>query len=267
MTADRERLAATFDRSADLYDEVRPGYPEALFDDIERLAGLARGARVFEIGAGTGKATVPLARRGYRVTALEPGPSLAAVARRNLAPYPEVELIESGFEAWPLEAGAFGLVAAATSFDWVDPAVRYSKAADALHPGGCLAIFWHYHVAIPGEDTFFDVSQDLHRQYGYPRELVGSPPEASAVPAEVPQEALGSGLFEAVAVRHYPWSERITSERYLKLLRTFSGYLDLPDERREPLLAGLGALIDSDFGGAITKRYVTVLQLLRRVDS
>ena len=265
MTTDRKRLAATFDRTADLYDEVRPGYPDALFDDIELLAGLTRGARVLEIGAGTGKATVTLAQRGYRVAALEPGPSLAAVLRRNIEPYSNVESVETSFEAWPLESGAFDLAAAATSFDWVDPAVRYAKAGAALHPGGCLAIFWHYHVAIPGEDTFFDISQDLHRQYGYPRELVGSPPEASVVPSKVPQEALDSGLFEAVAVRHYPWSERITSERYLKLLRTFSGYLDLPDERREPLLAGLGALIDSDFDGAITKRYVTVLQLLRRM--
>ena len=265
MTADRERLAATFDRSADLYDEVRPGYPAALFADIERLAGISRGARVLEIGAGTGKATVSFAERGYLVTALEPGASLAVVARRNLSPFPNVEVVESSFEAWPLEVSAFDLVAAATSFPWVDPAFRYTKTAQALRPGGCLAIFWHYHVAIPGEDTFFDVSQDLHNQYGYPRELVGSPPAASVVPTETPQEALDSGLFEAVAVNHYPWSERITSERYIKLLRTFSGYLDLPDERREPLLAGLGALIDSNYGGAITKRYVTVLQLLRRV--
>ena len=265
MTTNRERLAATFDRSADLYDEVRPGYSETLFDDIERLADLPGGVRVLEIGAGTGKATVPLARRGYRVTALEPGPSLAAVLHRNLASFPDTRVIESSFEAWPLEAGAFDLVAAATSFDWIDPAVRYTKTASALRPDGCLAIFWHYHVAIPGEDTFFDISQDLHNHSGYPRELVGSPPVASAVPTEPPQEALDSGLFEAVAIRHYPWSERVTSERYIKLLRTFSGYLDLPDDRREPLLAGLGALIDSDFDGTITKRYVTVLQLLRRM--
>lgn len=265
MTTDRERLAATFDRSADLYDEVRPGYPDALFDDIERLAGLPTGARVLEIGAGTGKATVAFARRGHRVTALEPGPSLAAVLRRNVAGFSNANVVETSFEAWPAEVDAFDLVAAATSFPWVDPALRYTKTAEALRPGACLAIFWHYHVAIPGEDTFFDVSQDLHNQYGYPRELVGSPPEAAVVPTGIPPEALDSGLFEAVAVRHYPWSERITSDRYIKLLRTFSGYLDLPEERREPLLAGLGALIDNDFGGAITERYVTVLQLLRRV--
>ncbi len=40
MTTNRDRLAVTFDRSADLYDEVRPGYPDALFDNIERLAAV-----------------------------------------------------------------------------------------------------------------------------------------------------------------------------------------------------------------------------------
>ena len=34
MAGDRARLRATFDEAALLYDEVRPGYPEDLFDDV-----------------------------------------------------------------------------------------------------------------------------------------------------------------------------------------------------------------------------------------
>jgi SAM-dependent methyltransferase len=51
---------------ASLYDEVRPGYPERLFDDLASLSGTGPGTRALESGCGTGQATLPLARRGYR---------------------------------------------------------------------------------------------------------------------------------------------------------------------------------------------------------
>ena len=82
---DRERLRQTFDRAAERYDQVRPDYPEALYDDLVALAGLTPGDRLIEVGCATGKATRPLARRGFRITCVELGTELAAMARRNLA--------------------------------------------------------------------------------------------------------------------------------------------------------------------------------------
>jgi len=56
MTEDQNRLRTTFDGAALLYDEVRPGYPEELFDDVVALSGIPSGGRVLEIGCGTGHA-------------------------------------------------------------------------------------------------------------------------------------------------------------------------------------------------------------------
>src|SRR5215472_18445759 len=94
---DRERLRRTFDRAAERYDRVRPDYPEALFDDLVALAGLTPGDHLLEVGCATGKATRPLARRGFRITCVELGAELAAVARRDLAGF-EVEVVEGRFE-------------------------------------------------------------------------------------------------------------------------------------------------------------------------
>src|SRR5919108_4449878 len=121
---DRERRRATFDEAAELYDRARPGYPPALFDDLAELAGVGPGCRVLEIGPGTGQATVPLAERGCKIVAVELGEGLAAVARRNLARFPEVQVVTAAFEDWPLPAEPFDVVLAATSFHWIDPAVR-----------------------------------------------------------------------------------------------------------------------------------------------
>jgi 16S rRNA A1518/A1519 N6-dimethyltransferase RsmA/KsgA/DIM1 with predicted DNA glycosylase/AP lyase activity len=93
-------LRDTFEEAPELYDRARPGYPGELFDDLERLAGLRAGSRILELGCGTGQATVSLARRGYEVVAVELGARLADVARRKLATFPTVTVVNSAFEAW-----------------------------------------------------------------------------------------------------------------------------------------------------------------------
>jgi SAM-dependent methyltransferase len=64
-----------------------------------RLAALPPGDRLLEIGCATGKATLPLARRGFGVTCIELGPDLARAARANLAGY-DVSVVEGSFESW-----------------------------------------------------------------------------------------------------------------------------------------------------------------------
>ena len=61
--AERERLRASFDEVAELYDRARRGYPAALVDDLVGAARLQPGSRVVEIGPGTGQATRALSER------------------------------------------------------------------------------------------------------------------------------------------------------------------------------------------------------------
>src|SRR5436309_9175591 len=82
-----------FDEVAELYDKVRPGFPDELFDEL--AAALPRAPVVVEVGPGTGQATKGLVARGARVTAVELGPHLAAVLARNL---PSVEIVIGPFE-------------------------------------------------------------------------------------------------------------------------------------------------------------------------
>src|SRR3981081_4133381 len=85
---DRVELPAVFNEAAEDYDRTRPVCPPELFDDLVALTGLLAGDEVLEIGSGTGQATVPLARRGLAVTAIEVGAALAAIARRRLTGLP-----------------------------------------------------------------------------------------------------------------------------------------------------------------------------------
>src|SRR5688572_25498368 len=142
MSDDRRQLRTTFDSAADLYQRARPEYPEALYDPLVAAAGLSAGDRLLEIGCATGTATLPLARRGFRISCVELGPALASAARRNLADFPEVEVIEGAFETFvPPTADPFELVFAATAWHWLDPAIRFRRAWELLGTGGHLA-FW-----------------------------------------------------------------------------------------------------------------------------
>lgn len=112
----RARLARTFDEDAELYDRAGPGYPPELYDGLAELAGVRSGSRVLEVGCGTGQATVELAARGCRITAVEAGPHMAAIARRDLAGAAEAEVVTARFESWPLSSEPYDVVVSATAF-------------------------------------------------------------------------------------------------------------------------------------------------------
>ena len=116
MTTDRDRLKTTFNSAAESYQHARPEYPDRLYDQLIRLADLRAGDRLLEVGCATGKATAPLAERGFAVTCIELGPELAAAARQNLAGYPLVQVAEGAFETWPPAGTTFDLVFAATAW-------------------------------------------------------------------------------------------------------------------------------------------------------
>lgn len=259
---DRERLRWMFTEDAELYDRCRPGYPPRLFDDLALLAGLGPRSRVLEIGCGTGQATVPLARLGCVIIAVELGAGLAAVAQRNLAGFPDTEVVVSAFEDWQPPAAAFDVVLAATAFHWIDPQVRMVKAADALRPGGALAVVSTHHVA-GGSAAFLTGSQECYRHVDATTPLRSTLPLAAAVPQDT-TEFDQSGRFGPVRFRRYEWEQTYTTGEYLNLLSTYSTHRVLDHEARQRLFGCLAHLIDHEHGGTISKRYLTQMALSAR---
>jgi len=259
---DRSSLRMTFDEAAELYDRTRPGYPAVLFDDLTELVDIGPGCRVLEIGSGTGQASVPLAARGGTLVCVELGPSMAAVARRNLAPFPASRVVTAAFEDWPLPPEPFDMVLSATAFHWLDPTVRVVKSADALRPGGALVTIATYHVA-GGTAAFFDEVQTCYEQWDPATPPGFRQPAASTIPCDS-EEVDRSGRFEPVQFRRYEWDCAYSTASYLDLLRTYSGHRALAPAARQGLLARIAALIDARYGGHIVKHYLTALRVAHR---
>jgi SAM-dependent methyltransferase len=124
----------------------RPGYPEALVARLSALAG-GPGARVADLGAGTGLLSVPLAEAGLRVWAVEPAREMlqaveAEAATLTATPSPPGTLtpVHAAGEATGLPAGAFDLVVLADALHWMDAERAGREARRLLRPGGVAAV-------------------------------------------------------------------------------------------------------------------------------
>ena len=257
---DRELVAKSFDEVADLYDQARPTYQEEIFDDLFALGGLGPGSSVLEIGCGPGKASLPLARRGYRLTCLEPGAHLAEIARRNLAIFPHAQVIGGSFETWESHGILFDAVFAASSWHWLDPETCYAKTARVLKADGILAIVTMVHAFPEGFDPIFTEIQQCYESVGK-----GLPKWPPPRPEEVPdlrEQIESTGFFRDVRVKRYLWTVDYTGEQYVDMIRTHSDHLVMDASQRDRVLSDVKRLI----GARVAKKhYLAILHVARSV--
>jgi malonyl-CoA O-methyltransferase len=126
-----------YDRWASIYD----GYVNSTVftDDLffpPVWAHLA-GRNVLELGCGTGRHTVRLARAGNAVTGLDLSPGMLAEARKKLADFSNVTLIEGDLLSTPLEG--FDAVVTALVLEHIADLDAFFRAASrALKDGGAM---------------------------------------------------------------------------------------------------------------------------------
>jgi SAM-dependent methyltransferase len=262
--AERQRLRQTFDAVAEQYQLARPEYPRKLYAALLALTGVRPGSDALcEIGCASGKATLPLARRGFAVTCVELGPALAAQARRNLARFGRVTVVNADFETWHPPAGQrFGLVFAATAWHWIDPAVKYARAAALLRPGGHLAFWSAAHVLPDGADPFFLELQNVYEAIGagLPNGHNFPTPETLATSEA---EITASGLFRDITIRRFDWQVRYTADSLIRLLDTFSSNLVMEPWQRDQLYGEIRSRLSARRGGTVRRHWGAVLHVAR----
>jgi SAM-dependent methyltransferase len=254
------RRAGSFGSVAESYERYRPTYPDSLIDDVLSHAGEGARQGVLDIGAGTGKATMLIARAGFPVTALEPASEMAEVLRRRAVEAGlggRVTVRVGAFESLTAEDGPFGLVVAAQSFHWTDPGTRWRRLVEVLAPGGTAAMFWnrwrldaavHDHDAVRGACAEHgpDLTPDLveiDQDPDWPRhEILGNPDLV--------------GLVESA----YAWTWLLSPEDYLALLATTSQYSVMPADARGRLFDSLRTVL----GDRVALEGTTLLSRMRR---
>jgi len=256
-----------FDRVAEEYDRVRPGYPPELVDFA--LAGLD-GRRVLEVGCGTGKLTGTLAARGLELEAVEPGSKLAELARRRA---PGLRVHPGRFEDVELPEAAYDAVFSATAFHWVDPDVGWEKAAAVLRPGGRLALLTHVFVTRP---EIRPAQERLRDAYGATWTFLDEAAVREAVVRErrnisrlwasltsSGSNAKAARLFGKARLETRPVRTELDADALLAFQRTTSTHLTLPPERVAEVEAAIVELVRS-LGGRYRFEQLAVVAVADR---
>jgi SAM-dependent methyltransferase len=209
--------AHSFNVAAAQYAANRPSYPTALFDAIEELAGHPlTGARVADIGAGTGIATALLHARGAEVVAVEPGSGMAEQFRRT---HPGIPIVRGDGNDLPLLTDSADLLTYAQSWHWTDPARAVPEACRALRPGGALALWWNtYALDVPWIADQVERIAEHFKDYGaHPAVEVNGNGARSAL-----ADPSGRLDFTRRVVR---WSRRVPVDTHLANIGSHSLFL------------------------------------------
>ena len=249
----------SFNRVAEIYDAFRPDYPEELVETILRKSRtLADTGKILEIGSGTGKATLPFARRGYSILCIEPGENLARVAQKNLHAWPMVRWEITTFQDWRIQEDnppGFDLVISGQAFHWVPRPEGFITAAKVLKKVASLAIFWNMQGANQGP-----VDKELEQVYRERAPELDDHKSAEEVILQREQELRECGCFDDVELIRFPWTRHYDTRQYLGLLNTYSDHLRMSETQFTQLNEGVADVLERH-GGGIDKPYQAVLYM------
>ena len=261
-----EHRRSQFERHAAIYDG-RPGYPVEVFEHLGSRCGLGPERRVLEVGPGTGQATAALLDAGARVTAVEIGSDLADRLASRFAGSP-LTVIVGDFESVDLGTEPFDLVAAATSFHWIDPRSGLSRVAQHLHGGGWVALWWNCY-GVPGQpDPFVDALRPAlqrHASHLIGNGSAGLAPHPYALDAgSRRRERASIQQFRSVEDHRFRWTARHDAGQLKRFLGSFSPWMQLDDRTRVRLFDEVEHIVTARFGGSVERSYLTTMYTAQR---
>ncbi len=234
-------MARTFDRVADIYDETRRMPPAVLAGIMENIRGEVdpSSGPVIELGIGTGRIAVPLAKTGYRVVGVDVGEKMLSRLRDNMAGESfAIRAVRADVTVLPFAADSFSAAIAVHVFhllDDMEPCIH--EARRVLLPGGCLLF--------GGEQRLLRyVEQALNEPFVEMLEHVGVKlPDQAEVERKV-AEYVGVLGGELEQLRPVEWDFPISSAEVVdRIEKRVASYLwDVPEDGLQELVKKLRTL-------------------------
>jgi len=251
------KLRMTYDSIASLYEKGRPSYPDNIIDLIIEFSELKSGQNILDIGCGTGKGILPFLKRGYSAFCIDIGEQMISEAKSMLADFKNVNFEVVKFEDWHTNQ-KFSLIICASAFHWLEYNKRYLKIAELLNNEGTLAIIKQDSVLEKNE--FFYQQEKIYRKH-IPEWFESTQIELSKINK---LNESGLNLYTLPIKEIFSWKKEYSATEYINLLRTYSGHINLPSEKREKVLNDITKLITNDFNGYTSLKWKTELVLRKK---
>ncbi|QZY20986.1 class I SAM-dependent methyltransferase [Streptomyces decoyicus] len=245
-------MAESFGSDPERYDRARPRYPDAMVERI--VAGTPGAADVLDVGIGTGIAARQFQAAGCGVLGVEVDARMAEWSKeRGL----QVEV--AAFEAWNPADRLFDAVVSGQAWHWVDPVAGAAKAAEALRPGGRLAVFWNAGQPPPDvAEAFSEVYRRVLPDALASRQSTTASDGYSVLCTRAADGIREVGAFGEPEEWRFDWERPYTRDEWLDQLPTTGLRAQVPPAELAEALAGIGAAIDA-FGGSFTMSYTTLV--------
>jgi ubiquinone/menaquinone biosynthesis C-methylase UbiE len=229
----------SFEQVAELYERVRPSYPDEAVDWLAEQLRLDESSTVLDLGAGTGKLTAAFVPRVARVIAVEPGPEMLAQLRQAV---PQADAVLGPAEAIPLPDDSVDAVVCGQSFHWFRTDEARQEIQRVLRPDRGLGMIWNLR----------DPDDPLQRRI---TELLDPfVPRGRATEEGV--EAFVRQTFAELLSGVFAFAEPLDADRIAARIASISFVAAAPERKRRELLDAVRALALAR-GGRVLFRYRT----------
>lgn len=256
---------SAFGANAQGYSDSRPDYPGRVFEILKEMCGAHQATTAFEVGAGTGQATGPLLDLGCCVTAIEPDERLADhLAERLIRHRARLRVLCRTFEEASLPDASFDLGIAAMSLHWLDADSALRKAFRLLRPDGYWGMWWTVFGDPDNPDDFQRRTGTLFQALPRSPSAGNKPGTPYALDRDQRTAELSMAGFETICIEEIRWQPTLNTCQIVGLTATFSPVALLHRDERDRFLDMIAEVVEHEFGGSVTRNFVTVLYTAQR---
>ena len=249
-----------FNSNAQIYNEVRPGYPEEVYSLIAKYKNFSKESTILEIGSGNGLATKEIWRNWKsNITAIEPGKQLWDISNLLFSNNSKISILNSSFENYNSDLQFDGIFSA-TAFHWLDSTTKYISCHKLLKNDGILVLYWN-NYGIADEKIEKEV-QNVYKKYGFKNN--GNRDDILNIKSEKRKNEIElSGLFHLQENTLLYRKEMYGIEKYIKLLRTFPDHTESKKPKIESMFDEIRQ-IGNKYENMIPVRIVVDLKIARK---
>ena len=250
-----------FSEIAKIYSDVRPTYPEAMYQKIREVIPDMAAKNLLEVGPGPGNSTREFLHYfPTHITACEPNPDFSRLFANQFNAHPNIRLKCERFEDNTFTKQSFEVIFAATTFHWLDQATKYAEASRLLAPHGWLILYWNNYLVM--DAALKEKLSALFDSYDANIEMVkGTMEKILSKIGRRKNEVEDGAYFSVISHDLFEIEYSYSADRFCALLKTFADQ-SLGDEMTVLLEAVHDLVLEN--GDMLTIKVITNLEIARK---